>query len=142
MIMAVIRLRGSVRTSEDTAYALQSLNLTRVNHCSLVKKSDNIKSSLNRVKDYTTYGEINEETLKELIQKRGRKTGDERLSEQEASKVLEGIKQGKSPRTLGIKPVFRLRPPRKGLKSKKSHFPKGDLGFRGDKINELIKRMI
>jgi len=27
------------------------------------------------------------------------------------------------------------------LKSKKSPFPKGDLGFRGDKINELIQEM-
>jgi large subunit ribosomal protein L30 len=38
--------------------------------------------------------------------------------------------------------VIHLKPPAKGFKAIKSHWPKGDLGYRGDKINELIKRMI
>jgi len=41
-----------------------------------------------------------------------------------------------------IVPVFRLTPPSKGFKSIKEHWPKGDLGYRGKEINELIKRMI
>ncbi len=35
-----------------------------------------------------------------------------------------------------------LKPPKGGLKSKKLHFPRGNLGNNGDKINELIKKMI
>ncbi|MBI2583658.1 MAG: uL30 family ribosomal protein [Candidatus Aenigmarchaeota archaeon] len=35
----------------------------------------------------------------------------------------------------------KLSPPRGGINSKYMH-PKGDLGYRGDKINELVKRMI
>jgi large subunit ribosomal protein L30 len=42
----------------------------------------------------------------------------------------------------GIKPVFRLTPPAQGFKSTKLAYPEGDLGYRGDKINELIERMI
>jgi large subunit ribosomal protein L30 len=38
--------------------------------------------------------------------------------------------------------VFRLHPPSRGLRSVKLHFPKGDLGYRGEKINELLKRMV
>ena len=32
--------------------------------------------------------------------------------------------------------------PRKGFKATKMIYPKGDLGYRGDKINELIERML
>jgi ribosomal protein L30/L7E len=35
-----------------------------------------------------------------------------------------------------------LKPPKGGLKSKKLHFPKGDLGNNGHKINDLIRKMI
>lgn len=36
----------------------------------------------------------------------------------------------------------RLHPPRGGLKSIKRKYPKGDLGYRGKKIDILIKRML
>ena len=36
----------------------------------------------------------------------------------------------------------RLKPPKGGLRSIKLKYPKGDLGYRGDKIAELIKRMM
>ena len=35
-----------------------------------------------------------------------------------------------------------LRPPKGGFKSLKEMYPKGDLGYRGQAINDLIKRMI
>ena len=35
-----------------------------------------------------------------------------------------------------------LKPPRKGLKSIKKRWPKGDVGYRGAAINDLIKRML
>jgi len=39
--------------------------------------------------------------------------------------------------------VFRLNPPKKGYKSiKKSYKEGGALGYRGEKINNLIQRMI
>ena len=54
-----------------------------------------------------------------------------------ASKIMsDGVMEA------GIMPVFRLNPPSKGYKSVRKFFPKGDLGYRGEKINELLKRMI
>jgi len=35
----------------------------------------------------------------------------------------------------------RLHPPRGGFKATKLQFPKGDAGYRGEKINELILKM-
>ncbi len=40
------------------------------------------------------------------------------------------------------KKIIRLKPPKKGLKSLKNLYPKGDLGYRGKEINELIRRML
>ena len=36
----------------------------------------------------------------------------------------------------------KLCPPLKGFKAIKMHYPKGDLGYRGDKINELLRKMV
>jgi large subunit ribosomal protein L30 len=43
-----------------------------------------------------------------------------------------------------IKPVFRLHPPRKGYKRsiKRSYKAGGVTGYRGEAINDLIKRMV
>jgi len=35
-----------------------------------------------------------------------------------------------------------LRPPKGGFRSLKQTYPKGDLGYRGEAINEMIKRMM
>ncbi|HNR25150.1 MAG TPA: 50S ribosomal protein L30, partial [Methanobacteriaceae archaeon] len=43
----------------------------------------------------------------------------------------------------GLKPVFRLHPPRKGYKDIKKAFNEGGtLGYRGEDINHLLKRMV
>ncbi len=45
-------------------------------------------------------------------------------------------------RLLGIKPVFRLHPPSKGYKGKvkRSYTAGGVRGYRGENINNLIKK--
>ncbi|MEK6887550.1 MAG: uL30 family ribosomal protein [Candidatus Aenigmatarchaeota archaeon] len=40
-----------------------------------------------------------------------------------------------------IKPMG-LKPPKGGLKSKKLKYPRGNIGYCGDKINDLIKKMV
>lgn len=42
----------------------------------------------------------------------------------------------------GEKRGIPMKPAKGGLKSIKKKAPKGDLGFRGDKINDLINRML
>ena len=46
---------------------------------------------------------------------------------------------------LKLKPFFRLHPPKGGFEKagiKKPFTVKGALGYRGDKINDLIKKML
>jgi large subunit ribosomal protein L30 len=139
---AVIRIRGSVDLKKDIKDTLTMLRLHRKMHCALIKENEVMKGMLQKVRNWITWGEIDDEVLKILIEKRGRKIGEKRLTEVETEEIFKKIKENeKVPNE--IKPVFRLTPPSKGFKkSIKQHYPKGELGYRGKEINELLKRMI
>ena len=58
--------------------------------------------------------------------------------------LAKGLTEGKTVMrdVPGLKPVFRLHPPRKGYEGIKRSFKEGGaLGYRGEKINHLIRRM-
>jgi len=139
---AVVRIRGSVDIRKEVKDTLAMLRLNRKMHCVLLRETDSMKGMLKAVNNWITYGEIEDNILKSLILKRGRKIGNKRLTEEEAEENFKKIKEsGKIPDI--IKPVFRLTPPSKGFKkSIKEHYPKGELGYRGKEINNLLKRMI
>jgi len=150
-MFAVVRIRGKARKEiEDT---LRMLRLEKVNNCVILPEKPDFKGMLQKVKDFVTWGEIEKEVLVELLKKRLRAKGDKRVDEKMlkeltnfesfesfASALLEEKVKVKD--FEGLNPVFRLTPPSKGFKSVKEHWPKGDLGYRGKEINELIKRMI
>ncbi len=117
-MIAVIRISGMVDVPKDVENALYRLRLRRKYSCIVIKENKELKGILKKIRSYVAYGKINEETYKQLVEKRGKKD-----------------KKGR------IKPFFRLHPPRRGIKSK-LHYPKGVLGDNKDKINELIRRML
>jgi large subunit ribosomal protein L30 len=139
---AVIRIRGSINMKKDIKDTLAMLRLNRKMHCVLIKENDVMKGMLRKVRNWITWGEIDDDNLRLLIEKRGRKIGEKKLLNQEVEEAFKKIKENqKTPEE--IKPVFRLTPPSKGFKeSIKQHYPKGELGYRGKEINELLKRMI
>lgn len=141
-LLAVIRIRGRVNVEKSIKDTLNMLNLTRVNHCVIIKKTKEYEGMLKKVENYITWGEITKEMLEKLIIKRGRLPGNKRLEEKEAKKILERIWKEKTLKNTPFKRVFRLHPPKKGYKSIKLLYPKGDAGYRGKNINELLKRMI
>jgi len=151
-MFAIVRIRGSVGVRDDIEDTLDMLGLNTINSCVLVPENDDYKGMVEKVKDFVTFGKINLDTLLMMVKKRGRLIGDKKLTEENvkelgfksieemAKSVFEGkIKIKDIPK---LKPVFRLTPPSKGYKSVKQHYPKGDLGKRGEKINELLERMI
>jgi LSU ribosomal protein L30P len=150
-LLAVIRIRSLIDRNPKVRFTARLLRLTRVNICTLYPKTPSILGMLKVVSEVTTYGEISKEVLVELLKKRGRTKGNKKITEETLKKynfanfeeLAEHIlKTGKIPNF--IKPVFRLRPPRKGFKhsTKKFFAQGGELGYRGEKINELILRMI
>ncbi len=154
MVYAVIRVRGTVNVRHDIKKTLQMLRLHRVNHCVIVEENETFKGMLQKAKDYITWGELDKDTLVELIKKRGRLVGDKPVDDEyiksstpykSVEEFAEAILDGKIRyRDLpDIKPVFRLSPPRKGYEGiKRAYSVGGALGYRGKDINDLIKRMM
>jgi len=139
-MFAVILLRGLIKTDKHVRDTLHMLRLNRKNHCVLV--TDKQKGMLQKSRDLITWGTITDEVIKKLIQKRGRYSGNKKVKPEDVDKILEDIKT-KRAKEWSIKPVFRLSPPSKGFrKSIRHHYPRGELGDRGEKINDLLVRMI
>ncbi|MEO2152192.1 MAG: 50S ribosomal protein L30 [Thermococcus sp.] len=152
--LALIRLRSGIRARGEVRDTLAMLRLHRINHLVIVDDTPSYRGMIQKVKDYITWGEIDKETLVKLLRKRGRLVGNKPITdeyvqeklgmtiEEFAEKVING--EMKLRDLPNIKPVFRLHPPRGGLKgSKKRSFKEGGaLGYRGEKINELIERML
>ncbi len=151
-MFAVVRLRGTPGLSKKVRDTLEMLRLKAVNNCVLVPETPDYKGMLEVVRHTVTWGEIEKETLVELLKKRLRSEGDKKVDENTlkqltgygfeelADALLSGkVKMKSFPK---LKQVFRLTPPSKGLKNVKEFYPKGDLGYRGKEINELLRRMI
>jgi large subunit ribosomal protein L30 len=141
-MFVVIRIRGLVGLRDDIVDTLAMLRLHRKMHCVISPENPGMLGMLRKVKDYITWGEINDDVLKLLVEKRGRKPGNKRLTDVEAKKVFDALKKT-CIMPEDVVPLFRLTPPSKGFKhSIKQHYPKGEVGYRGEKINELLVRMI
>jgi len=114
MVVAV-RVRGLTGVRYDMKDTMTFLNLHRKNYCVLLEDTPSVRGMLNKAKDFITWGEANADTI-ELLKKRD---------------------EGKK--------FYRLNSPRKGFGRKgiKNSFARGGaLGDRGDKINDLIMRMV
>ncbi|MBN2043185.1 MAG: 50S ribosomal protein L30 [Candidatus Aenigmarchaeota archaeon] len=138
-MFAVIRIRGKVNLKYEIKDTFKMLRLSRVNHCVLIRKDPSLEGMVRKVKDWVTWGEINDDTLRKMVTKRGRLPGDKEIPSKDVDSVISKIKKNEE---TGIKQVFRLSPPVKGHGLIKHPYPRGALGYRGDKINELIERMI
>lgn len=133
---------------------MKMLHLSRNNHAVLIDNSPSFVGMLKAAQAFITWGEASKDTASLLIKEKARVAGNRPLTDEYLQKagfksaddlseaVFSGrVKYWKLP---GIQPVFRLHPPSKGFKGKvkKSFQAGGELGYRGEKINELIKRML
>lgn len=152
-----IRIRGTARIRPDHKRTFEVLRLNR-NHCAtLLKTNNSLKGMLTKAKDWITWGEIKLETLQSLLQRRGRVKGGRELNKSFVKEAFDkndfeelsvAILNGEIPlskiRKNGLDTIFRLHPPRGGFKGgiKRQYNTGGELGYRGDKINDLIIRML
>lgn len=120
MKLAVIRIKGQIGLKREVKETLYRLRLRKKYSCVVLENpSEAQKKMIENLRDFVAFGEISEDVYKELVEKRGKKV------------------DGK------LKPFFRLHPARGGIDSKK-HFGvgKGVLGNNGEKINDLLRRML
>ncbi len=142
-MIAVIRISGLVEIPKDVKETLNRLRLRRKYKCIIVSRKPEMLGMIAKVRNFVAYGRIDRETLIELIKKRGKALGNKKIKI-EAEKIADELLNAKIEKGIsefGLKPFFSLHPPRGGINSK-MHFPKGVLGDNGEKINELIRRML
>ena len=152
MSWAVVRVRGSVNVKPKIKETMRLMKLNRVNHCVIIPENDTYKGMLNIIKDYVTWGEGDAETTELMLESAGKTSGNSTFTKTELKEssfktmktLAKNLSEGKVVMrdVPGLKPVFRLHPPRKGYEGIKRSFKEGGaLGYRGEKINQLIRRM-
>lgn len=115
--IAIIRIRGETGIKKEVKDTLEMLNLSRKFACVVIPNNASNIGMAQKVKDFATYGEIDEETLKLLNEKRKDATSK----------------------------VYRLSPPRGGFErkgTKRTYTEGGALGDRKKDIGILIKKMV
>jgi large subunit ribosomal protein L30 len=151
--MMVIRIRGGIDCPYYVKDTLKMLRVDRTNSATILKETPSSLGMLRKAKDYITWGEPSVEMIKLVLEKRGRLIGNKQITNdslkelgyEDINALAEKIKNGQLDflSINGIKPFFRMHPPKKGFKRtvKRPFRDKGELGNRGEAINELIKRM-
>ena len=141
-MLAAILVRGLIGVKPEIKKTILLLNLTRKNHCVVLNENEKILGMLKKCSDFITWGKISKETLRALVEKRGRLAGDKRVPQDVIDNIVNLFETGDVKKeNLPIKRVFRLHPPRKGWKSTKVKWPRGALGERSD-MDNLLKRMM
>jgi large subunit ribosomal protein L30 len=156
MVFLVIRARSDRGVTGKIRDTMGMLNLTRVNHATILPNAPTYIGMLSKAKDYITWGEIDSDMISNLLKERGRMIGDKPVSDAViknnskystidafAKALVSGEASMKD--VDGLKPVLRLHPPR-GSKGwggiKRSYTVGGALGFRGEAISDLVSRMM
>ena len=152
MSWAVIRVRGSINVKPKIKETMKLMRLNRVNHCVIVPENETYDGMLKIIKDYVTWGEVDVETTELMLGSSGKTSGNAIFTKKELKdssfKTMKTLAKNLSEGKVvmrdipKLKPLFRLHPPRKGYEGIKRSFKEGGaLGYRGEKINQLIRRM-
>ncbi len=113
--LGVILVRGKLGAKQEVKDTLQMLRLQTTNTLAVHEDTEVVRGMLKKVKDYVTYGELKKEVMDKLKKEYGEKN------------------------------TYNLKPPRGGFERKgvkKPYKLGGVLGYRLEKINELIEKMI
>ncbi|MBI5797566.1 50S ribosomal protein L30 [Candidatus Woesearchaeota archaeon] len=153
--IAVIRIRGKTGVNKKVSDTLSMMRLYKQNGCVIIPNNPQYLGMIKKAKDYITWGEIDHDTLMLLFTKRARVAGNKPLTEEYVkTHTKTDIKtfiaevfscKRKLKDVPGLKLYFRLNPPIKGFERagiKKPFSMGGSLGYRKERINDLIKRML
>jgi large subunit ribosomal protein L30 len=153
-MIAVVRIRGSANVPSNQRTILEQMGLPRPNNLVLVEETDTYRGMLQKVRHLVTFGKPSAGVIELLLRKRGMVKGSGRLTDQYvtehcdfpsiaelANKLFDGDLKVKDVPML--RRTFRCSPPSKGYENVKRSFKVGgSLGNRGEKIDDLLKRMI
>ena len=149
----VVRIKGQADVPHWANTTLNLLNLEKKYRAVIIPVKENTVGMLRKVQHYLSWQEIDIETTKELLDKKGRKSGYKKITDEDVSKVgfktidelATSLSEGKTSmaKIKPIKPWFALSPPRQGFKrsTKRLYGQKGVLGHNKE-LTTLIRRMM
>ena len=149
----VVRIKGQADVPYWANTTLNLLNLEKKYRAIITPASASIDGMLKKIQHYVSWQEIDASTAKELLDKKGRKTGYKKITDKDISEagfktideLAASLSEGKTTMTKikSLKPWFALSPPRQGFKrsTKRLYGQKGVLGHNKE-LSTLIKRMI
>jgi large subunit ribosomal protein L30 len=152
MAYLVVRIKGTVNIPRWAQTTLDGLNLDRRFRATIVPESEEYLGMLRRVKEEVAWTKADAGIVKELLEKRGRKTGYKPISKSDLPKEYKSMddlataiaddKVAMS-KLEGIKPWFALGPPKGGFKrkTKTQYAQNGVLGEDGE-LAAIVKRML
>lgn len=115
-MIAAVRVRGDVDVHVQVSRTMQDLKLTKKNRLVVLEDTESIRGMLNKAKDYVAFGELGEDMIETLEDRKG--------SELEPGDT------------------FDLAPPTGGFANTKKQFGQGGtLGDHGE-IDHLVGRMV
>ena len=152
MAYLVVRMRGTVNVPYWADTTLESLNLAKRFRATIVPESTEYSGMLNRVRQLVAWCRVDNETVKALLDKKGRKTASQVLKESDIPKEYSNLDKLADDiandavvfsKLEGIKPWCALNPPRGGFKKsvKKQTTQNGILGENNSLI-KLVKKMM
>ncbi len=149
----VVRIKGQVDVPHWARTTLQLLKLEKKFRATIIPAKDNTLGMLNKVKHYVSWNEVDTTLAKELLDKKGRKSGYKKITQEVLDEIgykttdelATSLAEGKTSLTKlkPLKPWFALAPPRHGFKrsTKKLYGQKGVLGQNKD-LPTLVRNMM
>jgi len=149
----VLRIKGQADVPHWATTTMKLLNLEKKFRATILPAKENTLGMLNKIKHYVSWQEIDISITKELLDKKGRKTGYKKITSEDLSEIgfktmdelASSLTEGKS--TLSklkpLKPWFAMAPPKHGFKrsTKKLYGQKGILGHNKELIT-IVRRMM
>ena len=149
----VVRIKGQADVPHWAQTTLKLLKLEKKYRATILPAKENTLGMLNKVKHYVSWQEIDSALAKELLDKKGRKSGYKKISDADLSEtdyktideLANALADGKTSLTKlkPLKPWFALSPPRHGFKrsTKRMYGQKGILG-QNKELGTLVRNMM
>lgn len=149
----VVRIKGQIDVPYWAKTTLELLKLDKKFRATIIPAKENTQGMLDKVKHYVSWQEVDAQTAKELLDKKGRKSGYKKITSEDLDKIgfktiddlATSLSEGKASlsKLKPLKPWFALAPPKHGFKrsTKKMYAEKGILGH-NKQLTTLVRNMM
>jgi large subunit ribosomal protein L30 len=152
MAYLVVRIRGTVNIPHWANNTLDNLNLGKRFRATLIPENQESLGMLRKVKEMVAWTSADATIIKELLEKRGKKTGFKPITNSDLPKEYNTIEELAYAiadnkialsKIRSIKPWFALNSPRGGFKRKtKTQYSQDGILGEDKGLTDIVKRML